>query len=392
MAKGVVAMDVRLRAAVCDVGRVNVSVLCAEFGISRQSFYKWRRRYLAGGVEALEPLSRAPLTSPRATSAVVVEAVLRLRKELDELTGDAGASTIQWHLGCQGVSPVPSQATIWRILSRHGFVVAAPQKRPKSSWCRFEASIPNELWQTDVTDWPIATGKVAKILTFLDDHSRVVLVSRVLAEATTIATWETFCQASQQWGLPLGQLSDNGVNFSGKLRGFEVVFEKNLRLAGVKPITSRPYHPQTCGKIERWHQTLKKWLRRRPLATSLEALQTQLDQFVDYYNHHRPHRGIGRITPIQRWQHTPPAINLATAIAGPARRSDGHVCQGSASIANNRWLIALGTEHEGKPFSAYYDEQYAAVYIDGLLVRALTLSTRRYQPSGRKRGGSRRRP
>jgi transposase InsO family protein len=285
------------------------------------------------------------------------------------------------------VQPLPSESTIWRILARQGFIVPQPKKRPKSSWCRFEASAPNELWQTDVTEWVIATGQVAKVLTFLDDHSRVVLCCRVLSEATTMATWETFCQASQRWGLPLGQLSDNGVNFSGKLRGFEVVFEKNLRAAGVKPITSRPYHPQTCGKIERWHQTLKKWLRRRPLADSLEALQAQLDRFIDYYNNQRPHRGIGRITPTERWKQTPPAINLATAIAGPARRSDGTVDNGCAKIDGQRYRIHLGRRYDGQPFAVYHDDTHAAVYVDGLLLRALTLDpSRSYQPSGRPSG------
>lgn len=380
-------MDVRMRAAVTEVKTTNVSALCAEHGVSRQTFYKWRRRYLAGGVDALAPLSRAPKRSPRATPPVVIEAVIRLRKELDDLTGDSGPATIRYHLAQRKVKPVPSESTIWRILVRHGFVVPAPQKRPKSSIRRFEASAPNELWQTDVTEWAIATGEIANILSFLDDCSRVALESRALAEVTTIIVWETFCQASQRWGLPLGQLSDNGLIFSGKARGFEVEFEKNLRLAGVKPITSRPYHPQTCGKIERWHQTLKKWLRRRPLANSLEELQTQLDEFVDYYNNVRPHRGIGRITPIERWNQTPPAINLATAIAGPAQRRNGTVNNGCANIDNRRYRIHLGREYEGQPFSVYHDHTHAAVYINGLLIRALTLDTTRpYQPSGRPRG------
>jgi transposase InsO family protein len=367
----------------------NVSAFCAEQGISRETFYKWRRRYAVGGLEALTPLSRAPKTSPRATAPSTVEAVLRWRKELEELSVDAGPSTIRFHLAKSGVKSVPSEATIWRILHRHGFIEPAPNKRPKSSWRRFEASAPNELWQTDVTDWPIATGQIAKILTFLDDHSRVVLRSRVLSEATTTATWETFCQASELWGLPLGQLSDNGLNFSGKLRGVEVMFEKNLRAAGVKPITSRPFHPQTCGKIERWHQTLKKWLRHRHLAASIEELQAQLDEFVEYYNHVRPHRAIGQITPIERWNQQPPAVNLGVAIAGPARRSDGVVSKGSAIIGHSRYMIHIGIEHEGRPFSVYHDDTHAAVYIHGLLIRALTLDpSRRYQPSGLPRGSA----
>src|SRR5689334_22012943 len=160
MAREVVAMDVRMRVAVTDLTTINVSAFCAQHKISRQTFYKWRRRYEAGGVEALVPLSRAPKTSPRAMSPVVVDAVIRLRKELEELTGDAGASSIQYHLIQQKAKPLPSESTIWRILVRHGFVVPAPQKRPKASIRRFAASAPNELWQTDVTEWAIATGEV----------------------------------------------------------------------------------------------------------------------------------------------------------------------------------------------------------------------------------------
>jgi transposase InsO family protein len=198
----------------------------------------------------------------------VAEAVVALRKELTDLGVDAGAGTIQWHLGRRGLATkVPSQATIWRVLRRRGFVTDQPGKRPHSSYRRFEASAPNELWQADCMDWTIATG-VVKILSFIDDHSRVELAVKALGEATTDATWDTFCQAAETWGLPVGQLTDNGLNFSGRLRGFEVRFETELRAVGVVPKTSRPYHPQTCRKVERFQQTLKKWLRRRPLAAT----------------------------------------------------------------------------------------------------------------------------
>ena len=281
----------------------------------------WRRRYQADGLDGLEARSRAPETSPQRIGGDVEDAIVALRKELDELGVDAGPATIQWHLGRQRRRAVPSEATIWRVLVRRGFVVPEPRKRPKSSWRRFEASAPNELWQADCIDWVIATGPV-RILSFLDDHSRVALRVKALTEATTDATWETFCEATERWGVPLGQLTDNGLNFSGRLRGFEVRFEIELRAIGVVPKTSRPYHPQTCGKVERFQQTLKKWLRRQPLAADLAELQTQLDTFVAYYNHQRPHRGIGRITPAERWAATPPAINLGIALPGPAQRTD----------------------------------------------------------------------
>jgi transposase InsO family protein len=316
----------------------------------------------------------------------VAEAVVALRKELTDLGVDAGAGTIQWHLGRRGLATkVPSQATIWRVLRRRGFVTDQPGKRPHSSYRRFEASAPNELWQADCMDWTIATG-VVKILSFIDDHSRVELAVKALGEATTDATWDTFCQAAETWGLPVGQLTDNGLNFSGRLRGFEVRFETELRAVGVVPKTSRPYHPQTCRKVERFQQTLKKWLRRRPLAATLEQLQAQIDGFVAYYNHQRPHRGIGRVTPAQRWAATPPAINLGVALPSPAWAIDAVVADNGVVVAG-AYSIGVGSQWRGRTARVHHDDTHAAIFIDHKLVRALALDpTRRYQPSGKPPG------
>ena len=137
--------------------------------------------------------------------------------------------------------------------------------------------------------------------------------------------------------MPLGQLTDNGLNFSGKLRGFEVRFEIELRAIGVVPKTSRPYHPQTCGKVERFQQTLKKWLRRRPLAADLAELQAQLDAFVDYYNHHRPHRGIGNTTPAQRWARHPASDQPRHRPTQPSTRRSTALVAGNGLITVGRW-------------------------------------------------------
>ena len=379
-------MDVRMRIAVSSE-EVNVAQFCRQQGISRQTFYLWKHRYENEGPAGLEPLSRRPRSSPKRTAVEVEEAIVALRKQLSEAGLDAGPATIQWHLGRQGRRCVPSQATIWRVLARRGFVAPQPSKRPKSSYRRFAASAPNELWQTDCTDWAIATG-VVKVISFLDDHSRVALRVKALAEATSEATWEAFCEAAQAWGLPVGQLSDNGLNFSGKLRGFEVFFEAHLRAAGVVPKTSRPYHPQTCGKVERFQQTLKKWLRRQPLAGDLAELQAQLDTFVEYYNYHRPHRGIGRRTPIEAWSATPPAINLGVALASPARATTVTV-DGRGVIKLEPYRVHIGSCWAGRSAVVHYDQTHAAIYIGHKLVRALAFDrARSYQPSGLPRGRS----
>jgi hypothetical protein len=241
-------------------------------------------------------------------------------------------------------------------------------------------------------DWTIATGLV-RVFNIVDDHSRVAIRSRVVTEATTEAAWETFTQGAATWGPPAGVLSDNGLCFSGKLRGFEVLFEANLRQAGIAPSTGRPYHPQTTGKVERFQQTLKKRLRSRPLAADLVELQTQLDEFCHTYNHERPHQGIGRMIPIDRWNAGLPARPADTPIDHPdhtRRRFDNRVTA-DGRVPADSLSIHIGVEWAGKDATVLISADRATVLIDGRMVRHLTIDrTRPYQPSGRPRGGPRR--
>lgn len=377
-------MDVRMKIAVAP-DDTNVAAFCREHGISRETFYVWRRRFAAEGPEGLTARSRAPKTSPRRVGDAVEDLIVEVRKELEELGSDHGPSVIQVHLGRRGVVTPPSEATIWRVLTRRGFVVPEPRKRPQSSYQRFVASAPNELWQADCTDWTIATG-VVKVLSFLDDHSRVALRVKALPHATTEATWDTFCEATALWGVPLGQLTDNGLNFSGRLRGFEVQFEIELRRIGVVKKNSRPFHPQTCGKVERFQQTLKKWLRKRPLAADLVELQAQIDGFVAYYNLERPHRGIGRLTPAEAWAATPPAINLGVALPGPGFVAEAVVDQ-TGKVNAGRYLIGIGMQHAGKQVRVHHDDTHAAIFHGHQLIDVRQLdTTRRYQRSGNPTG------
>jgi transposase InsO family protein len=389
--------SMKAMAAVVAVGagqRINVSAVCAEAGISRKTFYKWVARYRVEGVDGLGERSRRPHRSPGQTPVEVEEFVVGWRKELADAGLDHGATTIQWHLGQHKVQlagrRVPSVATIHRILVRRGLVVPAPEKRPKSSWCRFEAPAPNEWWQIDATGWVIATGAV-EVFNVLDDHSRVAARSRAVISASGEEAWTTFTQAAQRWGFPAGCLSDNGLAFSGKLRGFEVLFEQRLRAAGVRPVTGRPYHPQTTGKVERFQQTLKKWLRRQPLAANLAALQTQLDEFCHTYNYERPHQGIGRVTPASRWQASPaaqPAPDPIAAPTWPARPRHTVIANGVAFL--DQLAIRVGAEWTGCDATIIVDGAYASVFVDDQLVRHLRIDpTRRYQPIRRPGGGPR---
>lgn len=381
---------------------VNVSKVCRECGISRKTFYKYVGRTRVEGLGGFEERSRRPHSFPHAVAVDVEEAVVALRKELADAGHECGATTIQWHLG---IDPrfkvrfrgrVPSVATVHRILVRRGFVLPQPEKRPKSSWRRFEAPAPNEWWQVDFFAWVIATGLV-RVFNFLDDHSRLACRSRAVVEATSAEAWTTFCQAAQRWGLPAGVLSDNGLCFSGKLRGVEVLFEAKLRDAGIRPFTGRPFHPQTTGKVERFQQTLKKWLRRQDrrygLAHDLAELQARLDEFCAYYNQKRPHQGIGRATPLSRWQASPAAKPAAEPLPHPAPRNKPHAVtvDDRGVIRIHELAIAVGVEWAGCHATVILDAHYATILSRDQLVRHLKLDhTRSYQPTGRRRGGPRR--
>lgn len=380
------ALDEQVRAS------LNVAAVCREEGVSRAVFYKYVNRVRQEGLDGLEERSRRPRSSPQQTPVEVEDWVVRLRKELDDAGLDHGATSIQWHLGRQDAPKVPSVATIHRILVRRGLVVPEPKKRPKITFKRFEAPAPNEMWQIDHTDWVIATGEV-KIFNIVDDHSRAAIRSRAVAEATSEQAWTTFCEGTQIWGLPAGTLSDNGLCFSGKLRCVEVFFEAKLRDAGVRPITSRPFHPQTAGKVERYQQTLKKWLRKQPLAADINELQDQLDEFTRIYNTERPHQGIDRQIPIDRWRATPMAGPANEALAHPdwSSKTQQATVTKSGCVQADNYLIHIGVEHQGRHALVIIDPKRANIFINGELIRHLELdNTRRYQPSGRKRGGPRR--
>src|SRR4051794_11060179 len=156
------------------------SEVARDYGVSRQWVQRLVARYRAEGEAAFEPHSRRPHTNPHRIAGEVEDAIIVLRKQLAQAGHDAGAETIAWHLRRQ-IGASPSVATIWRVLARRGFVTPQPHKRPRSSWRRFAAELPNELWQADITHWQLADGRQVEILNILDDHSRLLTGSTARA-------------------------------------------------------------------------------------------------------------------------------------------------------------------------------------------------------------------
>jgi transposase InsO family protein len=370
------------------------SEVARDYGVSRYWVQQLVSRYQREGPTAFQSRSRRPHSSPQAVDAEIEDAIIRLRKELSKQGLDAGAETIAAHLSRQirdegGRPATPAVSTIWRILSRRGFVRPQPQKRPRSSWRTFCADQPNERWQADITHWRLADGTEVGILNIVDDHSRLAVGSDVRRNTTGPDVVASFRKAFARWGIPAGVLTDNGAVFTAKQRGEgRVALEVELGLLGVRCDHSRPYHPQTCGKVERFHQTQKKWLAAQPAAAPVAALQRQLDRFAGYYNTIRPHRALGRRTPAQAYAARPKAIPTGIKIPAHYRvRNDTIDSGGTITLRHNSRLhhIGVGAAHRGTRVTLLVDNLHIRVIgrDTGQLIRELTLDPNRdYQPRG----------
>jgi transposase InsO family protein len=381
MAQKVIAMDIR--AATALAGQIdNVAQFCREQQISRQTFYKFRRRFGQEGLAGLQDRSRRPVSCPGQTSAAVEEVVLRRRKQLLEDGRDHGPQSIQWSLQREEYPDVPSRSTIWRILTRHGLITPQPQKRPKSATQRFCFSRPNDCWQSDWTGWTLVDGTGVAIAGTLDDHSRYLpALAAGIGHGTAELVWSTMLTGIAECGIPAMSLTDNGMVYTGRLHGFEATFEANLRALGARTINSTPAHPQTCGKIERFWQTLKKWLRARPTPATLDELNELLDQFRQYYNHHRPHRALRGATPAEAFTATKKAHPAEHPLPAPVFVSRRTVGETSGYVHVAPYRVNVGLRWAGHSCDVIRHADQIAIFSATTLVRALTVDpTREYQP------------
>jgi transposase InsO family protein len=382
-------MDVRMAAALAQ-GVDDVAGFCRAQQISRQTYYKWKKRFQAEGLDGLRDRSRRPASTPIATAVEVEEAVVLARKQLADDGEFNGPFSIADRLAAQGVSPVPSRATIARILTRRGQVRPQPRKRPRSSYRRFQAGRPNEMWQSDWTEWHLGEDRPVAIAATLDDHSRLLVgIAAGSGDGTSELVWSVMATAIGRYGVPMSSLTDNGLCYTTQRRtGMRAAaFQANLAALGCQSIASSPHHPQTCGKIERFWQTLKKWLRAREAThgphRALSALNSELAVFADHYNTRRPHRAHnGR---------TPAAVFAATVKARPVDRPlpvktmgyQTHVST-AGTVTVGPYAVFVGARYKQLPVTAIRDGEHIAIFTGTRLIRALDADpTRHYQPLGR---------
>ena len=287
-------------------GSLTPSQAAKRYGVTRQWVHMLLARYRDGGIDAVEPRSKKPKGNSRAIDEPTRERIRQLRVELEAGGLDHGPVTIAWHLKREGLR-VPSLSSIRRVLQAANLITPQPQKRPRSSYIRFEAAQPNECWQSDFTHWQLADGSIVEILNWLDDHSRYLLGCTAHSRVTGGDVITSFNDCSDLYGRPTSTLTDNALVYTTRFRGGRNAFEYHLAHLGITQKNGTPSHPQTQGKVERFHQTLKRWLGKQQPSGTLGELQTLLDAFRSLYNEERPHRALARRTPGDAYRATPKA-------------------------------------------------------------------------------------
>src|SRR6476469_2892111 len=344
MGQKVVTMESKIALVLAGVDgrRMTVTALCEELQVSRETYYKWRRRFLADGPPGLVPQSRRPHSSPSRTAEETVAAIMAARAELIAAGWDSGALSIYYWMLAAGQQP-PAARTVHRILVRHGLITPQPKKRRRSSYRRFQFPATDDCWQLDAFEYTLAGG-----------------IGR--------------------YGTPRMLLSDNSLAFTGRRINTIVLVEQNLIRLGIKPIHSSPNHPQTCGKNERGHQTAQRWLSRHPAAATLEELQLLLDDYRTKFNQ-RPHQALDGATPLtartarRRVDPTPtPNPTVPVIVTTPTANRNG-------AIKVARTTVALGIEYAGQPMIVFNTDDHLLIFHRHHLLRDLTIDrSRSYQP------------
>ena len=279
-------------------GGLSVAEACRRFSISRKTGYKWLGRHRESPWDPLVDRSRRPARSPRRTAPQIEQAALDVRDRYGW-----GAAKIHAVLRTQGVDP-PCERTLTRILRRHDRI--QPRSRPPAADQRFERAEPNQLWQIDFKG-PIEIDRQrVSPLSLLDDHSRYLLALVACHDVTMKTAWRVLWQIMDEVGMPEAILADNSFGNMQKRRLGLGWFDARLVRCGIRPIHGRPYHPQTQGKVERFHGTLQRELWPRVRRDRLDHFAEDLDRWRRHvYNTLRPHEALGQEPPVLHWTPSP---------------------------------------------------------------------------------------
>jgi transposase InsO family protein len=354
-----------------------VKDVAARFGVSRKAVHGWLARYEAGGLENLADRSHRPRSCPHQMSSLVEVAVAQLRSAHPGW----GPRRLAFELTKAGLSPPPSESSIYRALVRLNLIDPAGRRRRDRKFKRWERGAPMELWQMDVVGgFVLADGRRAKALTGVDDHSRFCVSARLMLRETSKPVCDALALALRAYGVPEAILTDNGKVFTGRFNRppVEVLFDRVCRENGITHLLTQPRSPTTTGKVERFHRAIRTEFRTDRVFADLPTAQVELDEWVTDYNRRRPHQALDMATPADRFERPDPAaVTPLRTSAGTGRPADGRgdgiwVARRASAVGAvtvNWQQVCLGAAAAGRPVDVWVTDQVLQFYDGDQLLR-----------------------
>jgi transposase InsO family protein len=351
-----------------------VTEVAQRLGVARQSVHNWLARYEQGGLAGLADRSHQPVSCPHQTSAELEAMICEIRRKHPGW----GSIRIEHELARQGVEEVPSESSIYRCLKRHNLIELRRRKKRRDEFRRWERDRPMQLWQMDVMSGVMLDdGTDLKMVTGIDDRSRFCVAADLVPRAISRAVCEVFSTAMKTYGIPDEVLTDNGKVFTGRfgLHHTEVLFDRICRENGISHRLTAPRSPTTTGKIERFHQSLRKeFLVDRSFA-SLEVAQEEVDAWVQDYNTQRPHQSLDMATPAQRFRLVPESKDTMMV---PTDSADDHAGQwvlrrvaSNGVISVDNQMFSVGNAYKGALVDAFVDDTTIQIWSQNHLIKTV---------------------
>ncbi len=351
-----------------------VTEVADRLGVARQSVHNWIARYEAGGLAALADRSHRPHSCSHQIAPELEAMICEIRRKHPAW----GPKRIEHLLARQGIDPMPSEASIYRCHRRHNLIELRRRKKRRDEFRRWERERPMQLWQMDVMGGVLLDDATdLKVVTGIDDHSRFCVIARLVRRATSRAVTEAFSDAMKTYGIPDEVLTDNGKCFTGRfgLHQAEVLFDRICRENGISHRLTAPRSPTTTGKIERFHQSLRKEFLADRAFASFEIAQQTLDAWVHDYNTERPHQALEMATPADRFRLPEVAKDQSSVPTDSADDQRGQwvlrrvASNGVISVDNQ--MFSVGNAYKGALVDAFVDDTTIQIWSQNHLIKTV---------------------
>jgi len=351
-----------------------VSEVADRLGVSRQAVHKWIARYETGGLPALADRSHRPQSCAHQIAPELEALICELRRQHPGW----GPRRILHELGRKGVDPLPGRSSIYRCLKRHNLIELRRRKKRRDEFRRWERDRPMQLWQMDVVGGVMLDdGTDLKIVTGVDDHSRFCVAAGLVTRATSRAVCDVFKVSMLRYGVPDEVLTDNGKVFTGRFgtHKAEVMFDRMCRENGISHKLTAPRSPTTTGKIERFHQSVRKEFLVDRTFASFELAQKELDAWVDDYNKQRPHQALEMAVPADRFRLVPATKDPSSVPVFSEEDQRGQWVlrrvgsNGVMSVDNQ--MFSVGNAYKGELVDAFVDDTTIQVWSQNHLIKTV---------------------